>query len=72
MFLVPPVWSASDTVLVVPLDGSVRVRFQFSDERAVSPAQPVCTMSGAPSRAASAVASSRWFWDSRSAATRVR
>ena len=32
MFLVPPVWSASDTVLVVPLDGSVRVRFQFSND----------------------------------------
>jgi hypothetical protein len=32
MFLVPPVWSASDTVLVVPLDGSVRVRFQFSGD----------------------------------------
>jgi hypothetical protein len=31
MFLVPPVWSASDTVLVVPLDGSVRVRFQFTN-----------------------------------------
>ena len=32
MFLVPPVWSASDTVLVVPLDGSVRVRFQFTND----------------------------------------
>jgi hypothetical protein len=32
MFLVPPAWSASDTVLVVPLDGSVRVRFQFKND----------------------------------------
>jgi hypothetical protein len=32
MFLVPPAWSASDTVLVVPLDGSVRVRFQFTND----------------------------------------
>jgi hypothetical protein len=32
MFLVPPTWSASDTVLVVPLDGSVRVRFQFTND----------------------------------------
>jgi hypothetical protein len=32
MFLVPPIWSASDTVLVVPLDGSVRVRFQFQND----------------------------------------
>jgi hypothetical protein len=33
MFLVPPAWSASDTVLVVPLDGSVRVRFQFTNDK---------------------------------------
>ena len=33
MFLVPPAWSASDTVLVVPLDDSVRVRFQFRTTR---------------------------------------
>jgi hypothetical protein len=32
MFLVPPAWSSSDTVLVVPLDGSVRVRFQFTND----------------------------------------
>jgi hypothetical protein len=32
MFLVPPSWSASDTVLVVPLDDSVRVRFQFQND----------------------------------------
>lgn len=30
MFLVPDgVWSASDATLIVPLDGSVRVQFQF-------------------------------------------
>jgi hypothetical protein len=29
MFLVPKTWSASDSTLVVPLDGSVRVQFQF-------------------------------------------
>jgi hypothetical protein len=29
MFLVPEHWSASDSTLIVPLDGSVRVQFQF-------------------------------------------
>lgn len=33
MFLVPKVWSASATTLVVPLDDSARVRFQFANER---------------------------------------
>jgi hypothetical protein len=32
MFLVPTTWSASDSTLVVPLDGSVRVRFQFDND----------------------------------------
>jgi len=32
MFLVPDVWSASDSTLIVPLDGSVRVQFQFRNE----------------------------------------
>ena len=32
MFLVPDVWSASDSTLVVPLDGSVRVQFQFQND----------------------------------------
>ncbi|MGW4487223.1 hypothetical protein ACWEOE_25675 [Amycolatopsis sp. NPDC004368] len=32
MFLVPRTWSASNTTLVVPLDGSVRVQFQFQNE----------------------------------------
>jgi hypothetical protein len=32
MFLVPDVWSASDSVLIVPLDGSVRVQFQFQND----------------------------------------
>jgi hypothetical protein len=32
MFLVPPEWSASDSTLVVPLDGSVRVQFQFQNQ----------------------------------------
>jgi hypothetical protein len=31
MFLVPDVWSASDSTLVVPMDGSVRVQFQFQN-----------------------------------------
>jgi hypothetical protein len=31
MFLVPDVWSASDSTLIVPLDGSVRVQFQFQN-----------------------------------------
>jgi hypothetical protein len=31
MFLVPDQWSASDSTLVVPLDGSVRVQFQFQN-----------------------------------------
>jgi len=28
MFLVPDYWSPSDSTLIVPLDGSVRVQFQ--------------------------------------------
>jgi heme/copper-type cytochrome/quinol oxidase subunit 2 len=32
MFLVPDAWSASDSTLVVPLDDSVRVRFQFQND----------------------------------------
>jgi hypothetical protein len=32
MFLVPDKWSASDSTLVVPLDGSVRVQFQFVND----------------------------------------
>ena len=32
MFLVPDVWSASDSTLVVPMDGSVRVQFQFQND----------------------------------------
>jgi hypothetical protein len=33
MFLVPAKWSASDSTSVVPLDGSVRVQFQFVNQR---------------------------------------
>ena len=32
MFLVPEVWSASNSTLVVPLDGSVRLQFQFQNQ----------------------------------------
>lgn len=32
MFLVPDVWSASDSTLIVPMDGSVRVQFQFQNQ----------------------------------------
>lgn len=32
MFLVPDRWSASDSALIVPLDGSVRVQFQFENQ----------------------------------------
>ena len=32
MFLAPDVWSASDSTLIVPLDGSVRVQFQFQNQ----------------------------------------
>jgi hypothetical protein len=32
MFLVPDAWSASDSTLVVPMDGSVRVQFQFQNQ----------------------------------------
>ena len=32
MFLVPNRWSASETTLIVPLDGSVRVQFQFQNQ----------------------------------------
>ena len=33
MFLVPDTWSASNSTLIVPLDGSVRVQFQFQNQR---------------------------------------
>jgi hypothetical protein len=32
MFLVPGIWSASDSTLILPLDGSVRVQFQFQNQ----------------------------------------
>jgi hypothetical protein len=32
MFLVPDDWSPSDSTLIVPLDGSVRVQFQFQNQ----------------------------------------
>jgi hypothetical protein len=32
MFLVPAYWSPSDSTLIVPLDGSVRVQFQFENQ----------------------------------------
>jgi hypothetical protein len=32
MFLVPEEWSATDSTLIVPLDGSVRVQFQFKNQ----------------------------------------
>ena len=32
MFLVPDQWSANDSTLIVPLDGSVRVQFQFQNQ----------------------------------------
>ena len=32
MFLVPAVWSSSDSTLIVPLDGSVRIQFQFENQ----------------------------------------
>ncbi|HEX8305046.1 MAG TPA: hypothetical protein VF612_09220 [Jatrophihabitans sp.] len=32
MFLVPDQWSASNSTLIVPLDGSVRVQFQFQND----------------------------------------
>jgi len=32
MFLVPAVWSPHDTTLIVPLDGSVRIQFQFENQ----------------------------------------
>ncbi|MEJ3750476.1 hypothetical protein WEI85_45365 [Actinomycetes bacterium KLBMP 9797] len=32
MFLVPEVWTASNSTLVVPMDGSVRVQFQFENQ----------------------------------------
>ncbi|MFI7062610.1 hypothetical protein ACIBL3_16630 [Kribbella sp. NPDC050124] len=32
LFLVPQQWSASDTTVVVPLDNSVRVQFQFQND----------------------------------------
>jgi hypothetical protein len=33
MFLVPEKWSASDTTLVVQLDGAARLQFQFQNPR---------------------------------------
>jgi len=33
MFLVPEHWSASNTTLVVPIDDSVRIQFQFQNQR---------------------------------------
>jgi len=33
MFIVPEQWSASNTTLVVPIDDSVRVQFQFQNQR---------------------------------------
>lgn len=33
MFLVPDRWSASNSTIIVPLDGSVRVQFQFQNDR---------------------------------------
>ena len=32
MFLVPAQWSPSDSTLIIPLDGSVRVQFQFENQ----------------------------------------
>jgi hypothetical protein len=32
MFLVPGYWSASDSTLMIALDGSVRVQFQFQNQ----------------------------------------
>ena len=32
MFLVPSRWSASDSTVLVSLDGSVRVQFQFVND----------------------------------------
>jgi hypothetical protein len=32
MFLVPDTWSASDSTIVVPLDGDVRLQFQFVND----------------------------------------
>ena len=32
LFLVPQEWNASNTTLVVPLDGSIRVQFQFQND----------------------------------------
>jgi hypothetical protein len=32
MFLVPNTWRAGNTTLLVPVDGSVRVRFQFRND----------------------------------------
>ena len=32
MFLVPKVWSSSDSTLIVPLDGTMRVQFQFENQ----------------------------------------
>jgi len=32
LFLVPQRWTASNTTLVVPLDGGVRVQFQFEND----------------------------------------
>ena len=37
MFLVPDQWSPSDTTLIVPLDGSMRVQFQFENPGTATP-----------------------------------
>ena len=33
IFLVPEQWSASNSTLVMPLDGSVRLQFQFQSQQ---------------------------------------
>jgi hypothetical protein len=49
MFLVPDKWSASDSTLIVSLDGSVRVQFQFQNDRAAPQGADVLdTHRGAP------------------------
>ena len=32
LFLVPQQWNAANTTVVVPLDGSIRVQFQFQND----------------------------------------
>ena len=46
LFLVPQQWNASDTTLVVPLDESIRVQFQFqNDPPSHAPRRPLETFS---------------------------